>query len=239
MKPGEVHLWYLEPAVLATGRVRAVAESMLTDTEVSQHNAFQFNRDRDLFLATRLLARMALSSYVDLPPRALRFTRPPSGKPELMLARPSPALRFNLSNTQGLVACAVTLGRDIGVDVERVGETFPDVADTVFTPAERRILDEAPGADRARMFFTLWTLKEAFIKSTGDGLSTPLLEFAVALAPPRLVYHGGGIADSARWCFACHAPTAMHTLALCVADPDGEGIEVSHRWLAGESIDVA
>ena len=32
----------------------------------------------------------------------------------------TPDLRFNLSHTTGLIACALTVGREVGVDVERI-----------------------------------------------------------------------------------------------------------------------
>lgn len=84
-----------------------------------------------------------------------------------------PAVCFNLSHGSGISACIVS-DRECGIDCERAGEYRPKVARRVFTPAEQTLLGEVPESERGLLFFRLWTLKEAFVKTVGAGLSYPM-----------------------------------------------------------------
>ena len=60
-----------------------------------------------------------------------------------------PDLRFNLSHTDGLIACAVTIGREVGVDVEHVGRhLLHDVAGRHLAPKEVSDLRSMPRTTR-------------------------------------------------------------------------------------------
>jgi 4'-phosphopantetheinyl transferase len=236
LRSNDVHLWFLDPAAIEVASVRTAALSILSDAEAARHQQLQLPIVGDAFLATRLLVRTVLSRYCLVESRSLQFRLSATGKPELTTPAVEPPLRFNLSNTRGLVACAVMLGRDIGVDVEALREPPRHVAETVFAPIELESINGAAETDRRRTFFTLWTLKESFLKATGDGLSMPLREFAVATSPPRLLQHRRGAAECARWHFAAFSPTPSHVLALCVGTSELDAVRVIPRWLTTESL---
>ncbi len=108
----------------------------------------------------------------------MRYSYGPQGKPSLI---DEGWLEFNMSHSGDLALYAITEGRAVGVDVERVR---PDVARELtearfFTAAETDALLALPEDGRARAFFTVWTRKEACLKATGDGLSVPLDAFPV------------------------------------------------------------
>ncbi len=124
-----------------------------------------------------------LSRYADVAPRDWPFRIDEHGRPELA-ARPAgtPDLRFNVSHTNGLVACAVTVGREVGVDVEHTGRRLVhDVAERFFSPREVADLRACPAADQPVVFFDYWTLKESYIKARGLGLALPLRQFSFLL----------------------------------------------------------
>jgi 4'-phosphopantetheinyl transferase len=127
-------------------------------------------------------------------------------------------LRFNLSHTAGLVACAVALDRDVGVDVEHLWPPTFDIglARHHFAPAEVAGLEALPPEARRARFFALWTLKEAYIKARGLGLALPLERFAFDFEGPALgVRFDPELGDQPeRWHFARLQPTAVHALAL-------------------------
>ncbi len=210
--PGRVDLW-----LARTASLRTCPES-LSPEELAACSAFHREKDQRRALLARSLLRETLSRYAPVPPRAWRFALGPHGKPEIA-APAAPRLRFNLSHTADLVACAVTLGDEIGVDVEewtRPCEAL-ELGERVFTPEENQaLLALSPGA-RQRRFFELWTLKEAYLKARGLGFALD----------PRCV--GFDLEDqgrvtarfapearecSAEWCFALLETVPGHVLAL-------------------------
>jgi len=206
---------------------------LLTPDEHERMERFVFERDRQRFLLTRALVRTMLSSYAPVAPADWRFVNNAYGRPELA-ERPAgvPDLRFNLSHTDGLIACAVTVGREVGVDVEQVQRVVTyDVAGRFFAPREVADLRALPEPDQARAFFDYWTLKEAYIKARGYGLALPLSEFAFVLRPadaPTIRFEPTLVDDPASWQFVQAWPTPAHRLALAVRS-DGTDLPVRMR----------
>ncbi len=74
----------------------------------------------------------------------------------------------SLSHSKGTVICAVS-DKEIGVDVERCSKRRKSVESRVFTDCETSLIDKADNEDKA--FFTLWTLKESYLKAIGTGFA--------------------------------------------------------------------
>jgi 4'-phosphopantetheinyl transferase len=93
---------------------------------------------------------------------------------------------------------------EIGVDLELIKPEFAgdDIARRFFSRAEVDIFDRLPEDARAVAFFNCWTRKEAFIKAKGMGLSLPLDQFDVSLAPDQeasLLRTRWDESEAARW----------------------------------------
>ena len=84
-----------------------------------------------------------------------------------------PDVRFNLSHADCIAACIVS-ERECGIDCERVRAYRPNVVRRVFTAEEQALLGAVPEEERDLLFFRIWTLKEAFVKAVGRGLSYPM-----------------------------------------------------------------
>jgi 4'-phosphopantetheinyl transferase len=226
-----VHVDLVDPAN-PEALARADGYRALLSTDEHERMArFVFERDRRQFLLTRALVRTTLSRYASLAPADWRFMANVHGRPEI-LDRPAgvPDLRFNLSHTDGLIACAVTIGREVGVDVEHIGRRLThDVAGRFFAPREVRDLHALPTDEQARVFFDYWTLKEAYIKARGFGLALPLADFAFVLGDsPRITFEPSLKDDPATWQFAQAWPTPHHRLGLAVRR-DGADLPVRIR----------
>ncbi|MEP4486588.1 MAG: 4'-phosphopantetheinyl transferase superfamily protein [Halioglobus sp.] len=134
-------------------------------------------------------SREILSRYAPLTPEDWRFRPGEHGKPHI--ANESIELEFNLSHSRDWLACAVTNGCAVGVDIEycEPAREFSKLARRFFTPQEHESLNAMTAAERCARFYDLWTLKEARVKASGAALGNllPLLGFAVSdLAPaPR------------------------------------------------------
>jgi len=94
-------------------------------------------------------------------------------------------LYFNLAHSEGLAIYALTRVGEIGIDVECIRPEFAgdEIAKRFFAPGEVSCLNAMSKKQRPEAFFNCWTRKEAFIKATGMGLSLPLDQFEVTLAP--------------------------------------------------------
>ncbi len=150
----------------------------MTDDERVRYEGFRFERDRRLFLATRVLVRTVLSHYAPVTSADWRFATGAHGKPYVAHPRLTRPIHFNVSHTPGLVACVVSVVHEaVGVDVERshaLAAAMP-VAERYFAAHPRsRPSERSPRPISLRRFVACWTLKESYIKARGLGLTLPL-----------------------------------------------------------------
>jgi 4'-phosphopantetheinyl transferase len=203
----------------------------LDATELDRASTFRFAPDRATYVAAHWLLRTARAAAGGLPPQAWRYTTDPSGKPRIALELGRAELQFNLSHTRGFVACAIGRGSEIGIDVERLDRMNPglDIARHFFSPAEIALLGNAPEERQRETFFRLWTLKEAFIKATGEGLARALDSFSLTLDPLAIAFVPVGADVASNWQFAQLQPTPQHMLALAARQPVQRPISVTVR----------
>ena len=216
-----VHIDLVETANAAALDRLDSYKALLSKDEHERMARLVFDRDQRAFVITRAHVRNMLSRYAAVDPAEWRFIENMHGRPEI-LDRPAgtPDLRFNISHTDGLIACAVTIGREVGVDVEHIGRHLThDIAGRFFAPDEVADLRGLPLQDQERVFFDYWTLKEAYIKARGFGLALPLGEFAFRLNPPdppAITFLPSLDDDPSTWQFMQDWPTPQHRLGLAV-----------------------
>jgi 4'-phosphopantetheinyl transferase len=216
--PGVVDLWYWLYEPTSEAALAAACEGVITNDERSRYSGFRFERDRRLFLATRLLVRRVLSRYSGVAPGAWRFEAQSSGKPHVSHPDISPKLHFNLANTPGLVVCGVSAAHELlGVDAERIDRRvdFEGVARRCFSPSETDALGGSPPDELARRFFEYWTLKESYVKALGVGLAHSLAEFSFTIGERDIdiAFHRQ-ISDAHSWRFALLDASPVHVMAL-------------------------
>lgn len=172
-------MWEID---LATpGDVSPGLYALLSVEERERATRFRFPELRRRWTRSRAALRCILGRYTgDSPPEDLAFRLGPFGKPELIPPSGGRAPNFNLTHSRDLALLAVAPDA-VGIDSEFVN---PDLAwepltEQVFTERERSQLRQRHAAHQLRMFFELWTRKEAYIKGRGLGLSLPLKSFSV------------------------------------------------------------
>jgi 4'-phosphopantetheinyl transferase len=168
---GHVHIWR-SSLDLSTGLLRHLAGKLSVD-EQQRANKFYFERDKNNFIACRGLLRIILSRYLNLEPNQLQFSYGIYGKPELGDTFSQQGLYFNLSHSQSLAVYAIALHRSVGIDLEYL-RPMPDVqelAERFFSPSESAIIKALPKEEQQEVFFRIWTIKEAYLKATGEGLA--------------------------------------------------------------------
>jgi 4'-phosphopantetheinyl transferase len=225
---GEAHLWYVFQDHIDDADLLARYHALLNPEERERQRRFVVERVRHEYLVTRALCRTTLSHYAAVDPTAWQFSRNRRGRPEISGPRGVAPLRFNLSNTAGLIACLVTLGVDVGVDVEdtqRRGETVR-IANRFFSASEVAALDALPPERQRRRFFEYWTLKESYIKARGMGLAIPLNQFSFRLDEDKritIAFDPRLADDPGAWQFGHYHPSERHLLSFAIrrgARPD-------------------
>lgn len=206
--------------------VRSLRQILSVD-EVSRADRFYFQRDRDHFIVARGILRSILSHYLDLQPNQLEFCYGPHGKPALAAACSGGNLCFNLSHSDGLALYAVTRDKEVGIDIEHARADFPgfQVAEQFFSPREIAVLRALPAARPHEAFFTFWTLKEAYLKSRGQGLSLGLnhLDVSSAMeAPAPLLTPIGEPENLSHWSLRKLAPAPGYAAALAIKGHAGQ-----------------
>jgi 4'-phosphopantetheinyl transferase len=198
--PAEVHIW-LASLTATPGSLRSCWE-ILDENERARALAFRFPRPRERFVIARGILRQILGRYFRQPPASLRLATEAHGKP--FLADNVLDLRFNIAHSEDLALVAVSQAREVGVDVERVREHLEveAIARHSFSRVEVDALLKLPPPLRGGAFFACWTLKEAYLKARGDGLTLPLDAFAVSVGTPgpaRLLDVRGTPEEAPRW----------------------------------------
>ena len=158
-----------------------------------------------------------LSRYAAVAPADWAFIANVHGRPEL-LDRPRgvPDLRFNLSHTEGLIACAVTIGREVGVDVEHIGRRLThDVPARFFAPREVADLDALPGRRASEGVLRLLDAEGGLHQGARlrPGAAARRLRVPLGAAGAAGISFEPALPDDpATWQFAQDWPTPVHRL---------------------------
>jgi 4'-phosphopantetheinyl transferase len=175
-----------------------------------------------------VLLRLALAEQGGPVGRDVRLVRPEGGKPYL---EGSP-FRFSLTHCGNMAACALAT-EEVGLDLEAVRTEPKGVAARFFTAEENAELDAAAPVERDRLFFTLWTAKESYLKLTGKGLAGGLRTFSVSLlsGEPVLSAPSGPAAFYKRYVHG-----ERHVLMAC--SPQSRFPERLLTWDMGNAVDT-
>lgn len=126
----------------------------------------------------------SLSSVLGIPMENISYTYGTYGKPELSGEKTGwkgKGIHFNLSHSGSYAVLAVS-DHPVGIDIEYLRKNRLAVAKRCFCPEEYEdILRAGDILKQEQRFLEYWTMKEAYIKYTGTGLSTPLNSFLIRL----------------------------------------------------------
>lgn len=224
----EVGFYYME-----TGSYKDVPSllDLVGPEEAKQAGGFGSETRKQEFLLGRALVRRLVSGLTGTSPRSISITLTGKGKPILKTGPSDRNLDFSLSHCPGMVACALAQ-RPLGVDVEnRSRRVNLKVADRFFSASENRLIRNAgPDTDaRNEIFLKIWTLKEAYVKAMGKGLSIPLHTFSLdPFQDPIQVWsapwHKGPCPD---WLFFSFTPAVSYRAATSVFVRPGEQIRLN------------
>jgi 4'-phosphopantetheinyl transferase len=175
----------------------SLCASVLSESELERAGRFAAMEDRAEFEQRRAFRRycgaIALGSSRRL--SEIVFEETANGRPYLADA---PGLWFSFSSCRFGIFGAWSSTHAVGVDFEDHSRELEavELARQFFSAAEAEAVARVDGTERLRRFFRLWSLKEAALKSIGEGLPFGLDAFEFELDPEiRMVHaspdHGG------------------------------------------------
>ena len=169
-----VHVWAVSLRVPDDTLIHLA--KMLAPAERRRAESFHFDRDRNRYAVGRGTLRTILGQYLDADPASVALTMGSHGKPLLAGSFARSDLHFNLAHCEDLALLAMTRGRIVGVDLERIRamDGAEEMAACFCSPREYAEFQSLPPGERGTAFFRLWTRKEAWLKATGKGIGQSL-----------------------------------------------------------------
>jgi 4'-phosphopantetheinyl transferase len=207
---GEVHIWQmrLDPEPDQVERLY----SFLSPEERARAARYRLAEHARRFAVARGRLRELLAAYLESEPARVRFRYGASGKPAVAAGT---ELRFNISHSEDVALYAFALGREVGIDIERIRPDFgwERIAHRYYSAAEQELLRSLAPELRAAAFFQFWTRKEAYLKARGEGLRFSRL-------------HAAADCDEAWWMVTLEAPLGF---AAALAVESREPLPVLRR----------
>lgn len=193
----------------------------LSRQEQERAEKFTFPDKFEEYVVTRGLLRTALSHVLEQSPGAFSFEYTTEKKPYLAKKFDGQCVSFNVSHSNGQSLVAISLERNIGIDIEKIRNDVEHekLAKRFFSLAEYEALKQYEG-DTAQAFFAVWTRKEAFVKAVGKGIAFGLNEFDVNIDPneaPQMLTTRWNPDEVSKW-YMSSIPTEADYIATVVAD---------------------
>jgi 4'-phosphopantetheinyl transferase len=192
------------------------------------------------FLLSRALLRTALQAWGGAPAAAWRLRAELSGRPYLQADAAASLPAVSLSHSGSTVLCALAQTGDVGVDVEADRARDIDaLAAEVLDQSELLALNGIEGALRRRMFFQLWTLKEACSKALGTGMATPFRELVFRLDLSQIGFTPAPTGLRAQFISFIPQPDTVAALALLSPQVSAPPSVRFHRMTAPDELEDA
>ena len=163
--------------------------------------------------------RTIIATLVRRAPAQVRFEHGPFGKPRLSVEAGQRPLHFSLTRSGDLCLIATSSDHAVGIDVEQMSSQGGEdsIADQVFTPHEKAMLQSLTGPQKRRVFLDLWTRKEACAKAMGMGLQACLRDLDVSGIDAKLPANfPAEMKGSAGWRLVSLSPAAGYVATLAV-----------------------
>ena len=215
--PGEVHVWHGDAGEVFRDRARlGRARAWLEPAADGRFERYRHDADRHMFLLGRVMARAMVAGAAGWAPTAWQWQEGAHVRPEI--AAPPTPLRFNLAHSAGLVVCALANGHDVGIDLEDLERPPIDrhLVRRYCAPAEADDIESRGDDGWRERFLHYWTLKEAYLKARGLGISVHLADICFTLDGDRarIAFLDSLAGSDDRWTFHIGRLTPRHLMAV-------------------------
>lgn len=174
----DIHIWILPST--STDDLENDMEK-LTEAERLRSGKFVQNADRLHYLIGHACLRKILGAYLALPAESLIFETGEHGKPYLSPDTPGEPIYFNLSHSGDQIAL-IFGNSPVGIDIQIIksAENVMKLAKRYFHPEELSRFTELDSFGQTQLFFRNWSIREAFLKGLGTGLTHSTSSFCIS-----------------------------------------------------------
>ncbi|WP_455810436.1 4'-phosphopantetheinyl transferase family protein [Clostridium butyricum] len=152
--------------------------SLISSYRKRKMQKYRFIEDSYRCMIAELLVRYVLTNKLGYKNNELIFCISEYGKPYLK-NQSMKEIHFNFSHSGKYVVCAID-SEQCGVDIEYIDNYNTDMVNNIFHIKEAIKLNQYNNVEKANKYFTfLWTMKEAYLKALGIGLSKSLSSFYI------------------------------------------------------------
>lgn len=192
---------------------------LLSAAEHVRHQRYLQQDDRDRYLGGRALVKLAVAKMCGVSPGKISISTTATGKPFVLIpGKNIPVPAISISHAGDLVVVALQYTAVLGVDVELFNHdvNLDDLMSVVCSEEEIAEINLSPHKDRAKKFYEIWVLKEAYLKATGEGLSADArrLVFSVDAASRVSLLRRPDNDNGGEWDFALRQHDGQHLIAL-------------------------
>jgi 4'-phosphopantetheinyl transferase len=212
LHPGQLHVWLAD----LRGASPAMSHACLSEDETIRAQRFVNSTDGMAFAARRVLLRTLLGAYLQLHPAEVDFATPCSacgdlthGKPRI--EGPHHGIEFSSSSTSSTALIVVGRGLVVGADIEQIKptEAVDELASIALSATEQHSLSKLTGDARTERFYASWTIKEAYLKAIGLGLSRTPASVIVSHTGEQATLRDPASDGVRRWRIACLSAKAI------------------------------
>ncbi|MCL2662414.1 MAG: 4'-phosphopantetheinyl transferase superfamily protein [Oscillospiraceae bacterium] len=157
-------LYIIDSLELPANKIPERMNSLLSSQRYQKVQRLRSHTGRNVSAAAYLLLRYALRELYNIN-EPVDFNIKSKGKPTL---EKYPHIHFNLSHSKNAAACVVA-DFEVGVDIQNIRNVTGKTAKRVLTEEEYETFRTT--LNPAEYFCKIWTIKESYVKMTGQGIT--------------------------------------------------------------------
>jgi len=151
-------------------------KSILSTTEIKISKTYHSKRNERRFIVTRIILRLLLTACSrEKMPSQWRIAQSSFGRPFITNQARFPYY-FNITHSAQYSSILISKNPVSGVDIELIDYTkkIDELAHTALSQLELRDYKSLSNKEKVAYFYWIWTLKEAYLKSLGTGISNEI-----------------------------------------------------------------
>ena len=175
-----IQLYLLETEKLNNDEIFTKYYNRLSPYRKEKTDKMRMRKDKNLSLAVGIIIDTYLKR-INMNEKDMHYSSEEYGKPYFENLK---NLHFNASHSGEIALCAFS-DNEVGCDIEIISKSNTDLAKRFFARGEYEFIISTNEkcndkySQQTERFYRIWTLKESFLKLTGEGISNGLDTFEI------------------------------------------------------------